>query len=145
MGSIDTISLIFGLLAAMFFIDRSVKSRTDDYRKFIKYLETKLDKCNEFSKFCLMLGEDVGANGDAHVELGTATKAYEYRSKLAEHFSVDEMRVIAYDLYGEKSSDIYGDNKDVYSMHLLSYATRTLTTEILISRCKQERPQVVWK
>jgi len=145
MGSIDFIVLVVGLLAAMFFIDRSVKARTEDYRVFIKYLESKLDECNEFSKFCLLLGEDAGANGDAHIELGQATIAYGYRAKISEYFNMDEMRVISYDLYGEKSSDIHGETKDVYSMHLLSYAVRTGTTGMLISRCKTDRPQVRWE
>lgn len=145
MGSIDPVYLFLGFLAALFFIDRSVKSRTEDYRRFLSYLEQKLDECNEFSKFCLLLGEEAGANGEEAAKLiQVATKAYGYREQIAAHFSVDEMRVIAFDLYGEESNKVYGDTVDVYSMRLLSYATRTGTIDTLINRCREDRPQVRW-
>jgi len=144
MGSIDPVYLFLGFLAALFFIDRSVKSRTEDYRKFLSYLEQKLDECNEFSRFCLLLGEEAGANGEGAVELKAATKAYGYREMIATHFNLDEMKVIAFDLYDEESNKVYGDTVDVYSMHLLSYATRTGTIDALINRCREDRPQVRW-
>lgn len=138
--SLDIPTLVVSSLAALLLILLMTESRAKDYRDFIKYLQSSLDECHEFSRFCLMLGEKV----EQAPSVTVASDLYRIRGEMIKTLSVSEMRVAAFDLYEIKSGEIAGSTLDEYSISLLSYAVRTGTIEQLKSWLKLNRPAANW-
>lgn len=65
------------------------------------------------------------------------------RQKLAEHFSIDELRTLCFDI-GIKHENLPADTLDGMARELVSYCERACRIPELVAQCRKLRPNVSW-
>ena len=66
------------------------------------------------------------------------------RQNLAEHFSIDELRTLCFDM-GIKHENLPADTLDGMARELVSYCERACRIPELVAQCRKLRPNVAWE
>ncbi len=64
------------------------------------------------------------------------------RAKLAEHFNVDELRLLCFEL-GIQDENL-SDKLDIMALELVRHCERYVMTDQLVAACRRIRPEVAW-